>query len=396
MKYAIIIPDGAPEEPLEALDGRTPLQAASLPALDSLALRGRLGTTSTAAGGDFPTQAAAHLAVLGYAPERYQVGEGALTAFARGFDVGAEDQVLCCNLVTVIDDVLRDPTAGFISPTEATRLIELLNHAFGGDGFRFRACNGYRNVCIWENGGAPGKLRTTPPERVLNQLAKRHMPVGSDSRPLYALMLRAEALLRDDDVNVVRRDLGENPATAIWLWGQGPLPVLPSFHKLYGIRGGLVAGSDVVRGIGRLVGWEVLDAPGAAALPETDYASKGRTAVAAVDSLDLVCVHVQAPQMFGMLGNSSGKINALEAIDREIVAPLVERLEQEPAWRMLVIPPRPSGVGQGRDLEAHTVFVLAGSGIDSNRGEAFDEENAAAGELHPDRAHDLMEYFLRR
>jgi len=209
-------------------------------------------------------------------------------------------------------------------------------------------------------------------------------------------MLRAEALLSEHDINAVRQDLGENPASAIWLWGDGPLPVLPSFRKHHGLRGAVIAGSDVVRAVARLIGWDVLDVTGATGLPDTDYGAKGRAAANAVDSFDLVCVHAQAPHTLGMLGDVTGKISALEAIDRQIVAPLWERLQAEPEWRMLVIPAQAARAAQHPDLAGRTLLVLAGSGIESNRGEAFDEQNAVAGEMHPDRANDLMEYFLHR
>jgi 2,3-bisphosphoglycerate-independent phosphoglycerate mutase len=396
MKYAILIPNGAPDEPLEALGGRTPLQAASLPTLDSLAEQGRLGTAATGPGEELPTEAAAHFGVLGYAPELCQAGEGALSADVRGLDIGPKDEVFCCNLITVIDGYLRDFTAGFIGPTEAASLIDALTDAFGSEGFRFHACGGYRNLCVWENVGPAPRLQTTPPDRILDQPIRRHMPRGDLSRPLYALMLRAEALLREHDVNLVRQDLGENPASAIWLWGHGPLPVVPSFYERYGVRGALIAGSDVICGIGRSIGWERPDVSGATGLPDTAYAAKGQAAVAAVDSFDLVCVQVQAPHTLGMLGRVPDKVSALEAIDGQIVAPLLKRLQAEPEWRMLVIPAQADRAAHHPGLAGRTLFILAGSGIESNRGDAFDEENAVAGEMHPERASDLMEYFLHR
>lgn len=396
MKYAIIIPNGAPDEPFETLNGRTPLQAAHLPTLDSLAAQGRLGTTPTAPRKQLPSEAAAHLGVLGYAPERYPAGEGALTAHARGIEVGPADQAFCCNLVTVIDGYLRDFTAGFISPPEAAPLIEALNETLCARQFHFHACGGYRNLCVWESAGPPAKLRTTPPDRVLNEPIKRHMPRGNASRPLCDVMVRAQALLGEHDVNLVRQDLGESPANAIWPWGHGPLPAPPPFRERYGVRGGLVAGSDVVRGIGRLIGWEVLEVAGATGRPDTDYSAKGQAAVAAVDSFDLVCVHVQAPHTLSTLGQVADKISALSAIDRQIVAPVLKRLQAELEWRMLVIPAQAAGLGRDPELAGRTLFLLAGSGIESHRGERFDEENAVAGEMHPDRASDLMEYFLRR
>lgn len=396
MKYAIIIPDGAPGEPLEALEGRTALEVARLPVLDALAARGRLGTAYTVADEPHPSEALAQLGVLGYAPAGNAAGVGALMAHARGLDVNPNDQLFCCDLVTVIDGYLRDHTAGFISAAEAQPLIEALNEMFGREGFRFHACGGNRNVCVWENPGDVQELQATPVELVVNRPIKQHMPRGRASGALCNLMLRAETLLREHDVNAVRQDLGENPATAIWLWGPGPLPTLPSFYERHGLRGALVTGSDVTRGIGRLIGWEVLDVAGATSLPDTDYSAKGRAAVDALDSFDLVCVQVQAPQTLGLLGNFAGKIDALEAIDRQIVAPVLKRLEAEPEWRTLVIAAQTGGRRWHPELAGRTLLVLAGSGVKSHRGEAFDEKNAVVGELHPDRASDLMEYFVRR
>jgi 2,3-bisphosphoglycerate-independent phosphoglycerate mutase len=239
-------------------------------------------------------------------------------------------------------------------------------------------------------------LRTTPPDRILNEPVKPCLPSGNASKPLCDLIARADALLREHDVNLVRQDLGENPATGIWPWGHGPLPTLPAFQERHGVHGTLVAGGDVVRGIGRLIGWNVLDLTGATGLADTDYAAKGRAAMAAMDSYDLVCVHVQAPHTLGMLGDAAGKARALEAIDRQVVAPLLERLQAEPDWRLLVIAAQASGAVRHPELAGRTPFILGGTGVESHRGEAFDEQNAAHGELHLDRASDLMEYFLRR
>jgi 2,3-bisphosphoglycerate-independent phosphoglycerate mutase len=396
VKYAIIIPDGAPDVPQPALAGRTPLQAARLPALDSLAASARLGTTCTVDEKAFPSEAAAHLAVLGYAPERHPAGEGTLMAQARGIDFGPRDIVFCCDLVTVIDGCLHDSTAGAISPAEVTPLIETLNTEFGAEGFQFHDCGGYRNVCVWKEAGPLPELRTTPPDRILKQPTKRHMPPGAMSRTLYDVMLRAEAILGDHDVNAVRNDLGENAANAIWLWGHAPLRNLTPFWERFGTMGGLTAGSDVVRGIGIAIGWDTIGANADGDASATDLSARGAAAVAALGVFDLVCVHVDAPFRLSAAADIAGKVRALEAIDSQIVAPLLTRLQAEPEWRMLVIPARAAPAAWSADAPGGTLFALTGSGIESNRGESFDEDNAAAGEMHLDRAHDLMEYFLHR
>lgn len=392
MKHAIVIADGAADAPSAVLGGRTTLQAAQVPTLDALARRGRLGVAPPPG----PDIATTLLALLGYPPEKHQAGAGALRALARGQQTDLHAEVFCCDLVTVIDGYLRDFTAGFIPTAEAAPLIGALNAEFADAGFEVRACHSYRNVALWEGVGKLAALPLSPPDQVLHEPLERHLPRGRQAQPLVDLVLRAHRLLSEHDVNVVRQDLGENPANAIWLWGGGPLPRLPRFAELYGVRGALVAGSDAARGLGQLIGWEVPAVPGATGLPDTDYAAKGRAAVELLDTVELVCVHVRAPYILGRLGEVAGKLNALAAVDQQIVAPLLERLSAEPDWRMLVIATPATSALHAAQQPLHTVLLLAGSGIDSHRGEAFDEQGAAIGEIQPERVCDLMEYALRR
>jgi 2,3-bisphosphoglycerate-independent phosphoglycerate mutase len=295
----------------------------------------------------------------------------------------------------VISSPSSTATCATSPPERSPPLIQALNDAFRDEHFRFHDCGGYRNLCVWENAGPLPKLRTAPPEQVLNQLTKPHMPPGSAARPLYQLMLRAETLLSEHDVNLVRRDLGENTANALWLWGGQPLDPLPPFDQRHTVRGALVTGSDIMRGIGSLIGWDLLEVSGATGLPDTDLAAKGRAAVAAVDRFDLVCVHVHAPFILSAMGDVNAKVAMLESIDHQIVAPLLDRLRQQPDWRVLVIPARTAPTSHDQTPN-RTIFVLAGSDVASHRGDAFDEENATLGEMHPERAHHLMEYFLHR
>ena len=396
MKYALIIPDGAPDCPRDVLGGRTPLEVAELPALDAVAFEGRLGTTLTGADVDLPGEAGMFLSVLGYSPERFPAGEGALIAHARGVTIASSELVFCCDLVTAIDGYLRDPTAGLISAAEATQLLDALNEVVRGTGFHFHDCGGHRNLCVWENAGQLRMPQSTPVAWMVNERLERYMPRGRVVRPLRELIERAEAVLREHDVNVVRGDLGENPASAVWLWGEGPLPGLPAFEQRCGVHGALISANDVLRGIAQLIGWEIVDVAGATGLPDTNYAAKGQAGVAALDSCDLVCVHLQSPQVLTLRGDVEGKIRALEALDRHVVGPLLARLKTEADWRILVIPAQTGGASAHEELEGLSILAMAGHGIESNRGEAFDEATALEGELHPERASDLMEYFLRR
>jgi 2,3-bisphosphoglycerate-independent phosphoglycerate mutase len=343
-----------------------------------------------------PACETALLSVLGYSPEHYPAARGPLEALGRGLRPGPDDQVFRCNLVTLIDGYMRDATAGYIGTPEARRIVDDLNRSLPDRHMRIHAGDSYRNLLIWTNVGPLADVTTIPPDRVLDQPAHKHLPHGRGAEPLARLIRWSQQILVDHDVNLVRRDLGENPATSIWPWGHGPTPNLPPFRERFGLDGAVITGVDLMRGISRLIGWNVVHVSGATGLPGTDYAAKGQAAVAALDGCELVCVHVQAPDEAGRTGRPQEKCRVLEAIDREIVVPVVRRLQQEQQWRVLVIADHATPVARRTQTADRAIFAMAGSGIDSNRGDAFDEPNAEIGELHLDRGSDLMEYFLRR
>ena len=395
MKYAIIIADGAADTPRDELGGQTALQAASLPALDELAQSGRLGTTLIAEDENAVGEATSCLGLLGYPPERYPAGEGALAAHGRGVSLEADDRPFLCDFVTVIDGYLRNLTAGNISAAEAQRLIKDMNASLAGTEFRFVSGRGFRNLCIWSSAGALPKLQLVPPERALGEKTRGLMPRGADGRPLFELIMAAEAFLATHDVNIVRRDLDESPASAIWIHGHGPLPALPAFIDQFGQTGMVVTASDVMRGVARLVGLDVPTGP-AVDLPDDELVTLRTAGLAALEEHNLVCLHTHAPWQLTNAEDATQKIEFLNQLDAEVVAPLAERLRQEEDWRLLVLSGQPTHAAQHPDLDDRAILLLAGSQIESNRGDRFDEENAYEGELHPDRASDLMEYFLRK
>lgn len=396
MKYAIVILAGAADEPVAELNQRTPLQAAELPHLDELAGRGRLGTTYTVPEDHFASTETTVPNVLGYDPLAYSLPRGALEALARGIRLDRNDRVLRCNLVTVLDGVLRDLAAGYIRTPEATRLINDLAPLLPQEGMELHAGRSFRHLLVWRNAGALSRLRTLPPHACLDEPVRRHLPSGREAGPLLTFLERADKLLDTHDVNTVRQDLGENPASGVWLWGGGAIGAFPSFETRFGLRGAAVAGVDFVRGLAKLLRWDVCDVPGATGLVDTDLSAKGAAAAAALDGAALVCVHIEACDEAGHMGDASLKLRLLEAIDRDVIGPVLRRLRDESRWRMLVIPDHATPVSLRTHTAAAVPFVLAGSDIDSHRGEVFDEHSAREGEMQLEHAWHLMEYFLRR
>ena len=208
-------------------------------------------------------------------------------------------------------------------------------------------------------------------------------------------MDRARDVLAEHEVNQVRRDLGENPATDIWLWGQGRPTKLESFKSRFGVSGALIGAVDLIRGIAKSAGMKVLDVPGATGYLDTDYVAKGSAAVEALEAFDLVMVHVEAPDEAGHLGDADAKITAIEQIDEHVVGPVLEKIRTFDKWRILVSPDHPTPVGSKVHTATPPPFCMAGHALHSVLQKPFSEANAAKSDLYIDPGYDLMEYFLR-
>ncbi len=393
MKYAIIIPDGAADTPLSELDSKTPLQAAATPNMDWIAANGKCGTVHNVPQGMPCGSDVAILSLLGYDPEDCYTGRAPLEAAAMGLNVDDDEWVFRCNLVSIIDSLMADNTARHISNPEATAIIEQLNEMLADKQIRFWPGVGYRHLMTFKG---EMNVTTTPPHDILSKPAAKHLPVGNGAQRLREIMDKAHEILAGSDINAVRRDLGENPATDIWLWGEGKMPQLEKFAAKYGKRGAVVAAVDLVRGLGTLIDWDLIDVEGATGYVETNFAGKGAAGVEAIDEYDLVCIHVEAPDEAGHNGNAEQKVWAIEQIDKLVVGPVLDRLKAEgDDWRILVLPDHPTPVKVRTHTYDAVPFALAGKDVHSVlTDQTFDEATAAESDLHIERGCEMMEFFL--
>ena len=392
MKYAIIIPDGAADLPLDELDGRTPLAAAATPNMDWIAAHGKLGTVSNIPKGMPCGSDVAILSLFGYDPEQYYTGRAPLEAAAQNLTVRSDEWIFRCNLVTIVDGAMEDYSAGHITTDEAGAIIDEINRVLADAQVRFYRGVSYRHLMTFLY---DCKVRTTPPHDILGQPVAGYLPKGKGSEKLRAIMHRSEEVLARHEINTIRRDLGENPATSLWLWGEGKMPQLASFRKRFGLDAAAITAVDLVRGLAKLIGWHCIEVDGATGFVDTNYAGKGAAAVAALDDYDLVCVHIEAPDEAGHNADVQGKVRAIEQIDEQIVGPVLQRLQGEAdQWRILVLPDHPTPC----EVRTHTYeavpLALAGAGVKAVVSEPFTEETAAASDLHIARGCELMEYFL--
>lgn len=397
MKYAVILPDGAADEPVESLGGRTPLEAAEIPSIDSIVGAGRIGTVRTVPDGFTPGSDVATMSLLGYDPRGHYSGRAPIEAVARNVPLKDGDIVFRCNLINVTNGEMSDFTAGHIRTSEAEAIVRELNAGLSDFGARFFTGVSYRNLMVVRDAELL-EASCAPPHDIPNERVADYLPKGKGSAKLCELMQRATQIVGAHEVNKVRKDLGEIPATDIWLWGQGVVPVMKRFRQRFGVSGACIAAVDLIRGLGKLLGWTLIDVPGATGYLDTDYAAKGRYAIEALEKFDLVAVHIEAPDEAGHMGDAEAKVEALERIDSLIVEPMLEKLRTFDEWRILVAPDHPTPVGKKTHTDAPPPFCMAGSNI--TRGPAgidrFCEQTARESGFHVEAGHELMEYFLRR
>jgi 2,3-bisphosphoglycerate-independent phosphoglycerate mutase len=397
-KYAIVIPDGAADEPQESLGGRTPLQAARTPEMDRIAREGVLGRSRNVPDKFVPASDVATLSLFGYDPLRYYTGRAPLEAAAMGRALGPDDWAIRCNLMTIRDGLLSDFTAGHISSEEGRELMEALQAEVGRPGVEFFPGVSYRNLLIVR--GRPDEspfdetTLTTPPHDQPDRPAADYLPRGTGAEMLKELMREGTELVREHPVNQARLVAGKSPANAVWLWGQGKAPALPKFADLHGLKGAILSAVDLVRGVGVLAGWDRIDVPGATGYLDTDYAAKGRYGIEALTDHDLVCVHVEAPDEASHEGRVDAKVEALERIDREIVGPLRRALEGYGDWRILISPDHATLLRTRAHDRDWVAWAMAGTGLNAS-GHPYDEASAraAAGPAH-ERGFELMKAFL--
>ena len=397
MKYALVIPDGVADEPQASLGGQTPLQAACIPHMDEVA---RLGLTGRAdhvpasmpSGSDVGT-----MSLFGYDPLKFHTGRAPLEAAAQGIELGELDWCIRCNLVTVTDGRMTSFTSEQIPNELGKTLVEALQRdQCGGAHWKFYAGVSYRNLLVYRARGeaAPfsAATQTTPPHDITDQLIEPHLPRGPGSDVLRELMERSKPLFAASPENQQRAATGVHTATQTWLWGEGRRPALTPFLERFGKRGAVITAVDLLRGLGRLLGWSVIEVPGATGYLDTDYAAKGRAAIQALkdDVTDFIVVHVEATDEASHEGRADEKVKAVENIDRHIVGPLHEYLKSQGEYRLLVCPDHPTFLRTKTHSHGYVPFALCGSGVTPDGATTYDEAAAAASSIRLDRGCELM------
>lgn len=392
-KFVIIVPDGAADEPLDQFDGQTALEAAETPNTDQISRLGRQGLVHTIPEGMEAGSDVAQMSLLGYDPRRYYTGRAPIEAVARNIKLSLDDWVFRCNLVTIADGKMVDHSAGHISTAEAGTLIKELNEQLGTNQICFHMGVSYRHLLVCK--ASDFDVQTYPPHDHIGTAVEKLLPRGKGSDLLVDLMARSQQIFTNHDINKVRADLGENQVSSIWLWGQGKRAQMERFESRFGIRGAAITAVDLVRGLAKLIGFDLIEVPGATGFIDTNYQGKASAAIEALNQYDIVFVHVEAPDEASHVGNPEMKKQAIELIDEHIVGPVFKALQSFESWRILVMPDHPTPIRTCAHSPEPVPFAMAGDDISGILHTAFTETNAAKSGFRIENGFELMEYFLK-
>ena len=382
IKYAILVGDGMSDYPIPELGNKTPLEVAKIPNMNEIVKAGMIGLVKTVPSGMKPASDVANLSILGYDPKLYYKGRGPLEAANIGIEIAEDEVAFRCNLVTVTNDIMADYSAGHISEKESKSLMKYLNEKFGTERIKFYHGTSYRNLMVIKTRSRDEiadlvKTVCTPPHDISGKSVSKNLPKGRAAGLLIKLMQDSTGLLERHEINKVRVDLKENPANMIWLWGQGTNPNMPTFKGMFGIDGSVISAVDLVNGIGKLVGLNLVNVPGATGYYDTNYQGKGEYAVSSLRQKDFVFVHVEAPDEAGHNGDLGAKITAIENFDKYVVGAVWKFLkESSDDYRVMVLSDHATPVSVRTHVSDPAPFVMAGSAVGHNGYDTFSENNA--------------------
>lgn len=400
MKYIILLGDGMADYPIKELGGKTPLQAACKPSMDALASRGEMGLVKTVPDSMKPGSDICNMSVLGYDPLRYYTGRSPLEAYNMGIYLKDDEIAVRCNLVHLsgeenyAEKSMLDYSAGEITTDEAREIIDTLDKHLSNDVFRFYAGISYRH-CLLVKGKIGSDL--TPPHDITGKKISSYLPKGLFGKEFLELQEKSALLLKNHPVNRERAAKGLATADSIWLWGEGTRPALPLFKDRTGLDGAMISAVDLLRGIARVSGMQVINVDGATGNIDTAYEAKAAAAIQALEDNDFVYIHVEAPDECGHQGNLREKIKAIENIDHRLLSPLLEGLQAKKwEYSIMILPDHPTPVSTKTHARDPVPFLIYRKGEEKKGFELYSEENAKKSGLIIEKGDTLIDRFINR
>lgn len=402
MKYFVILGDGMADYPIPEYDNRTILEVADKPTMDYMSKHGELGMVKTVQDGEKPGSDVANLSVMGYDTKKYYTGRSPLEAASIGVKMKDTDVTFRCNIVTLSDEeryedkTMIDYSSGEITTSEAKELIEAVAKELNTDILKFYSGVSYRHLLVWDNGST--NVTLTPPHDISDKKITDYLPKGDGADIILELMKKSEGILKNHPVNKKRIAEGKNPATSIWIWGEGRKPILDSFEDKFGKKASVISAVDLIKGIAICADMDSIEIPGATGTYHTNFDGKARAAVKAVteDGSDMVYVHMEAPDECGHQGDWKNKKLSVELIDEKVVKYIKEAMEKKgESYKMLILPDHPTPIVKKTHVSDPVPYVIYDSEKTEGSGLEYNEKNAEKTGIYIDLGYELMGRFLK-
>jgi 2,3-bisphosphoglycerate-independent phosphoglycerate mutase len=389
MKYVIFLGDGMADYPIPELDGRTPLMVAKKPGMDQIAREGCAGLFRTIDSKTMTGSAIANLSVLGYnAAELFQgtEGRGVLEAASLGIPLAQSDMAMRVNLICIEDGKIRSHSAGHITTEEAHILIRDLQDHFKNWDLRIYPGLSYRHVLVVPDGEF--RLECFPPHDYVGthwqELAV--LPSTAEGKGtadlLNRLVAESQKFLENHPLNEKRRKEGKQAANSLWPWAPGKKPVMQTIRQRFGINGAAITAVDLIKGLAIYAGMRSITVEGATGLYDTNYEGKADAALKALENVDFVYIHVEAPDEAGHEKNLPLKIRCIEDLDRRLIQRVLEGLEKK-GWEntVAVLPDHPTPIANGNHTSEPVPVAIRSPHLHSDAVTCFDEESVKNGSL---------------
>lgn len=399
MKYIVVLGDGMADEPIPALGGRTPLDAAVTPVLDELAGKGTLGTVQNVPAGMAPGSDVANLSVLGYDPAANYSGRSPLEALSVGVQMEDDDVIFRSNIVTLTEPepyaqkTILDHSSGEISTADADILMDAIRAEFNNDTFRFYTGTSYRHILVWKHGRVSA---LEPPHDHLGKVIGDYLP---REKVLRDMMERSFDILNNHPLNLARAAAGKHKANSLWFWGAGTKPKVQNFKEKTGLTGAMISAVDLLKGIAVGAGMKVYNVPGATGSIDTNWEGKAQAAIDALlkDGCDYAYIHVEAPDEMGHQGRVEDKVKSIEYLDSRLIARVKQAMEAAGEdYRMLILPDHPTPLRIRTHTSNPVPYLLYDSTHEQKKRERFTEESARNADNFEPNGYKLLERFLAK
>ena len=433
MKHIIILGDGMADLPVERLGGKTLLQYANKPMMDQLAREGRTGRLVTVPEGFPPGSEVANTAILGYDLEKVYEGRGPLEAASIGYEMKPDDFAIRCNIITLEDGKIVTHNGGNLQTEDARGLIDYLNEKLAKpinelerqrlgkdcpedfERVKFICGIQYRHLLVIRGGSK--LIICSPPHDHPGEEWRQLLvePVGcrlccdsvaalpttltpaATADLINELILKSQELLPQHPYNLAKAAKGERQANSIWPWSGGYRPSMETLQQLYPQvkSGSVISAVDLIQGIGKYAGLDIVKVPGATGLADTNYEGKAEAAIKALKEQDFVFVHVEASDEAGHDGDLELKLKTIEYLDQRLIRPIYEAVQtmDEPVC-IAVLPDHLTPVEQRIHVGQPVPFLIWYRGIEPDDVQQYDEVSCVSGSYGLLRLQQFMQTLM--